>query len=326
MSQLKTNSITNIGNTGDANIVLGDSGDTQVQSLNSGPLSGFRNQIINGGTYIWQRGTSAGPVAGGGYSADHVFISDGVTWTRAPSASFAPGLEFGLRFSGGANCYAAFPVELLRVGYPNQFANGTQWTFSYYADRGTDHSPRVYFSDGPVPTNAVDVFPTAAPTPLGGNRYSVTFTVAATPAASNTCLVARVLNTTGALLEITGAQLEPGPVATPFEHRPIGTELALCQRYYLDLNDTSVRFPVTQSADSTSLIFVVPTPVPMRASPTATGQASKVGVNTGTSFGTGTINPALMPGSYVRCSGAATFTATTNPVAGRIEGGLDAEL
>ena len=27
-------------------------------------------------------------------------------------------------------------------------------------------------------------------------------------------------------------QLEPGTVATPFEHRPIGTELALCQRYH----------------------------------------------------------------------------------------------
>jgi hypothetical protein len=27
-------------------------------------------------------------------------------------------------------------------------------------------------------------------------------------------------------------QLEPGSVATPFESRPIGLELALCQRYY----------------------------------------------------------------------------------------------
>jgi hypothetical protein len=32
--------------------------------------------------------------------------------------------------------------------------------------------------------------------------------------------------------QITGVQLEVGAVATPFEQRPIGVELALCQRYY----------------------------------------------------------------------------------------------
>jgi len=35
---------------------------------------------------------------------------------------------------------------------------------------------------------------------------------------------------------VTGLQIEEGSVATPFEHRPIGTELALCQRYYHRLN------------------------------------------------------------------------------------------
>jgi len=30
----------------------------------------------------------------------------------------------------------------------------------------------------------------------------------------------------------TGWQLEEGSVATPFEHRPYGLELSLCQRYY----------------------------------------------------------------------------------------------
>jgi hypothetical protein len=33
-------------------------------------------------------------------------------------------------------------------------------------------------------------------------------------------------------VDIAQVQVEPGPVATPFEQRPIGTELALCQRYF----------------------------------------------------------------------------------------------
>lgn len=39
------------------------------------------------------------------------------------------------------------------------------------------------------------------------------------------------LDTFGNIFAITNVQLEVGPVATPFEQRPIGMELALCQRY-----------------------------------------------------------------------------------------------
>ena len=41
-----------------------------------------------------------------------------------------------------------------------------------------------------------------------------------------------LMATNGATWYITGVQLEVGSVATEFERRPYGTELALCQRYY----------------------------------------------------------------------------------------------
>lgn len=41
-----------------------------------------------------------------------------------------------------------------------------------------------------------------------------------------------VLATNGATWQITGVQFERGSVATPFERRPYGLEMLLCQRYY----------------------------------------------------------------------------------------------
>lgn len=41
-----------------------------------------------------------------------------------------------------------------------------------------------------------------------------------------------VLDTIGNIFAITGVQVEVGDTATPFEHRPFGVELGMCQRYY----------------------------------------------------------------------------------------------
>jgi hypothetical protein len=58
-----------------------------------------------------------------------------------------------------------------------------------------------------------------------GSWTSTNFIFSATGATS-------VVGTNGATFYITGVQLETGTVATTFEYRPYGTELALCQRYF----------------------------------------------------------------------------------------------
>ena len=57
---------------------------------------------------------------------------------------------------------------------------------------------------------------------------------------------------TGATFQITGVQLEAGKVATPFEYRSYGQELALCQRYY----EKSFEDTTTPANGSTTTSFI----------------------------------------------------------------------
>jgi len=72
--------------------------------------------------------------------------------------------------------------------------------------------------------------------------------------------------------EFTGVQLEFGSVATDFEHRSFGEELALCQRYFFkNANESGENGCTYAKAFSTNELFSpVRFPVAMRATPTVT--------------------------------------------------------
>ena len=79
----------------------------------------------------------------------------------------------------------------------------------------------------------------------------------------------RWINTSGATFYITGVQLEVGSVATPFEHRQYGQELALCQRYYWKMAINGVYQSVVLRPDW-SRVFYILFKQTMRSAPTAT--------------------------------------------------------
>ena len=86
-----------------------------------------------------------------------------------------------------------------------------------------------------------------------------------------------VVGTNGATFYITGVQLEAGTVATPFERRSYGQELALCQRYYESTTTSVVMWPPVSNnaANIAARRAWVPFLVAKRATPSVTVSKSQ---------------------------------------------------
>jgi hypothetical protein len=96
-----------------------------------------------------------------------------------------------------------------------------------------------------------------------------------------------VVGTNGATFYITGVQLEKGSTATSFDYRPIGTELALCQRYCFVLPKGGAYLAyVGQAIGTTGFQGCIPFPVTMRAVPSLTAISDYTGFATYSNNGT----------------------------------------
>tara|TARA_B100000579_G_scaffold437573_1_gene467498 strand:- start:1339 stop:2478 length:1140 start_codon:yes stop_codon:yes gene_type:complete len=110
-----------------------------------------------------------------------------------------------------------------------------------------------------------------------GSTYSTTTTnqwiTAPPPPSSGTPFAAtgdqKITGVDGATYEMTGVQLEVGKNATDFEHRSIGEELALCQRYYTQANTSGAGNPLLyfMQYSNSYRMLVADFPTTMRAAP-----------------------------------------------------------
>jgi len=128
-----------------------------------------------------------------------------------------------------------------------------------------------------------------------------------------------LIGTNGATFYITGVQLEAGTVATPFERRSYGQELALCQRYYYRLTlDIAGRFGVGQCTSTTTALIYTPFFVSMRAAPSSVEQnGTAADYRLLNSAGSGIAGSSVPTFNISSTSGASSlFTVASGIVAG----------
>ena len=114
---------------------------------------------------------------------------------------------------------------------------------------------------------------------------------------------ANISNTASSSFVLTGVQLEVGSVATTFEQRPYGMELALCQRYYYRISPAAnTYYGIGLVGAATTGAANIQFKVSMRSAPTAleqTGTASDYKVATTTT-------------ALVACTAVPTHLGSTN--------------
>jgi len=235
--------------------------------------AGRKNIFINGGFTVSQRGdfTSATATSAQTYGLDRWknYLS-GVNATYQNTTVTIDGVTRKALKMAATNSGTGYfgPVQHLEL---SAFRAGVFLTMSGYV---RTNNPKVYLRHDYVG----GVTGVQAPDPItaDGNWHYVTWTVDTT--GTSTAPVFQVLAydygsisvTSGDYIEIADMQLEVGKVATPFEHRSYGEELALCQRYYQKFFDEPSATAQVQLIGIASGVghFSWWPPVQMRARPT----------------------------------------------------------
>jgi hypothetical protein len=241
-----------------------------LASVNGGSIAGTRNRVINGSMAVDQRNAGAAQTFTAAtalaYSVDRWYAYctganvNGLRVAGATAGQFryqftgaasVTGIGFGQRIEQLNSADLAGTTATLGVDLANSVLTTVTWT-AYYATTADTFGTLASPTRTQIATGTFTVTSTVT-------RYSTNISV---PAAATTGI--EIVFTVGAQTSgtwtIGNVQLEPGTVASPFERRSYGQELALCQRYFSSVsiyvspsiwNATPYYFPVTMRANAT---------------------------------------------------------------------------
>lgn len=219
---------------------------------------GFRNKIINGDFNINQRGVTT-TTSGGTFvfdrwmqwSADGTSTFSSQSFTAGNAISGQEPIKYAQVVTSGQTLASAQSLTQQRVEDVRTCA-GQQVVVSFWARAGSG-TPKIaveieqnFGSGGSSVVNYYGGFATISTT---WSRYSVALTVpsvAGKTIGTSSFMALNLWVSSGATngfrngsmgiqnntFEFWGVQLEQNLQPTPFEQRPIGVELALCQRYF----------------------------------------------------------------------------------------------
>ena len=226
---------------------------TSVNAVNGGR----KNLIINGGMDVWQRGTSFAHSNGKKYCPDRFWLNpQSVASTYARQAVTSPiagmasqyclriqrninvtstGLTYFAADLESSNAFACRGRKLTLSFYARKHATGYTATSSLFSlgivsGKGTNQTLVNGYTSGAFVANQSNTLTSS------WQRFTVTTSSVIADDITQIGLQGTRTNVgtagTNDYMEITGIQLEISDVATDFEHRSYGEELALCQRYY----------------------------------------------------------------------------------------------
>lgn len=343
---MKTEAITHTNGTNA--MTIDSSGNVMLGSNYLTPYTGFKNRIINGDMRIDQRGSATTP-ATSAYGVDRFSLhptTGAVTWgqvTDAPAgfinsskwtvtsaASPAAGAynmvrqiiegvniaDLGWGTANAKTVTLSFWVKASITGtYGIGLINSAEDT-SYVAEYTISSANTWEYKTIYVPGATSGTWLTNNSNGIrcafdlgSGTNYNGTAGVWQSGWKQRTSGCVTPIGTNGATFYITGIQLEKGSVATPFEQRPYGTELALCQRYY----QKNARFAWTNVATGNWNSSHCAWKVTMRASPTVitystvTGASGKIRYQDGNSD----VN-SYLPSNSIDGSAVGVNNVTTN--------------